>query len=231
MIGRIRTRTALVFAGWLAAGAGAALAADLDIEMDASTVSFEARGADLRDVLEALAERVPFELAMDQAIGSEPVDMTARSEAVETVLRRLLAGRNHILVAEVGIGSPRIRRVIVLPRGADAPSPVASGLPAPAAASSLRPGRGSDPGDRAQQLIDRLKASVDAQATSAGATPGVPGAPPAPEPSPAPLEFIEQMRRAPPAPGTTVGSEDALDPAVTIPRALRDVIEKADRDR
>jgi hypothetical protein len=119
---------AFVFALLLAA-AHDAVAAPLEVERDDSGWTVKATGVRVEDVLDALAAREPFGVAMQLGVERPLVDADVRDASLEQVLRNVLRGRNYTIAYRDDGDRLAVSRVELLlprpPRGDD----VAAGAP------------------------------------------------------------------------------------------------------
>ncbi len=93
-------------------------AGSIELKINTTEISLEARDADLREILELLAERADFDLWMSLYVTTKPVNFSIRSESMETVLRKLLAKESHVLVLDSKAQTPsRVKGIFVLPAG------------------------------------------------------------------------------------------------------------------
>ncbi len=117
-------RMALVFALLLSAAHDAG-AAPLEVERDDAGWTVKATGVRVEDVLDALAERESFSVAMQLGVERPLVDADVRDASLEEVLRNVLRGRNYTIAYRDDGGSLAVSRVELLlprpPRGEEVP--------------------------------------------------------------------------------------------------------------
>ncbi|MEW6268389.1 MAG: hypothetical protein AB1689_03725 [Thermodesulfobacteriota bacterium] len=150
---------------WTTAAAAAPQAArqpSLDLAFDAARGRLTARvtGAELRDVLAALADATGAEVIGSRAIGERTVSLTLHDVPLERALERILAGSSYLLVFRTGRAGGLAR--VVLAAGGDARlQPQRRGSTAVPAASATPGALGADDGARRIAAIGLLATSGD----------------------------------------------------------------------
>jgi hypothetical protein len=137
-------------------------------------LSLEARAASLPEILDAIADRTDLRVQLDRPaealLDSAPITITLRDVPVEEALRRLLRGRDFVLVS--GSGRPAEARLYSHREASPAASPAASPGSAPPGeaidrtnVAALRRQALDDPNPRVRaRALEGLAANADHQA-------------------------------------------------------------------